>query len=85
MNATHYVTFTTYSDLHSDPMVELTIFGLDTDEIILDESYVLPEGTDLHNDDAVEAGIREILDEEGYVEVEDNNLRGDLRVAAKVK
>ena len=83
MNATHYVTFTTYSDLHSDPMVELTIFDLDTDEVILDESYVLPEGTDLHNDDAVEAGIREILDELGYTEVDDDNPRGDLRVAAK--
>lgn len=83
MNATHYVTTNTYRDLHDDPMVELTIFDLDTDEVILDESYVLPEGTDLHNDDAVEAGIREILDEEGYVEVEDNNPRGDLRVAAK--
>ncbi|WP_281712176.1 hypothetical protein [Dermacoccus nishinomiyaensis] len=83
MNATHYVTTNTYRDLHSDPMVELTIFDLDTDEIILDESYVLPEGTDLHNDDAVEAGIREILDEQGYTEVDDDSPRGDLRVAAK--
>lgn len=83
MNATHYVTTNTYRDLHDDPMVELTIFDLDTDEVILDESYVLPEGTDLHNDDAVEAGIREILDEQGYTEVDDDSPRGDLRVAAK--
>ena len=55
----------------------------DPDEAVRTLARALPEGTDLHNDDAVEAGIREILDEQGYTEVDDDSPRGDLRVAAK--